>query len=570
MRWSGPRFFWTCLALVTPSKCLPEPACREVVEELHGPAAIAFLQTPDVPLEVFSHTEPATEHPSQSDSRVVRTDPETKGGTPAQKQLWQDLRRLYSRLRSELPASAAVELRTLEAKSLQLLALVHASSQRSHAAAAPVSLASRRMSLDPLAATDDEDGRLEDEDLKAEKQTFRFWGTLTGSIMLVLFAGAMSGLNIAFYSVTRTDLEVVKRSCNKEAVTAANCVEELQSDRHLMLVSLLVCNAAAMEALPVLLDDLMSPVAAVLLSLTAVLLFGEIIPQALCKAASMQALQSSVPFVKVLMFVTWPVSKPLAKLLDFIFGVEDKAYNRGQFQCLLSFQRESGELSSQESAIMEGAMELTRKSAGCCLRAIAQIQSVSIDSKLDVKTADWLLETGRSRIPVHEPGKKNVFKGVLNLSSLVKLCPKDSTPLQDIELSRMLHVTVDTRLFDILELLEGRTTSHMAAVYDAGVDIADMREAPPDGEAIGIVTLEDILAEVMNCNIGAVDLDMHCLPGNTRLHTQTRSALSRASGLTAAPPSQPSQKNQSGVDVMLGAGEDCDADTTDDPMEASA
>lgn len=536
---------------------------------MHGLSAIAFLQTPDVPLEVFSHTEPTAEHARQSDSHVVRTDPETKGGTPAQKQLRQDLRRLYLRLRSELPASAAVELRSLEAKSLQLLALAHAASQMSQAAAAPVSLASRRMSLDPVTATDDEE-EIVDEDLKAEKQTIRFWGTLTGSAVLVLFAGAMSGLNIAFLSVTRTDLEVVKRSGNKDAAAAASCVQDLQSDRHLMLVALLVCNAAAMEALPILLDDLMSPAAAVLLSLTAVLLFGEIIPQALCKAASMQALQSAVPLVKVLMFVTWPISKPLAKLLDFIFGGEEKAYNRGQFRSLLSFQRESGELSSQESAIMEGAMELTRKSAACCLRSIAQVQSISMDSKLDVKTLDWLLQTGRSRIPVHEPGRKNVFKGVLSLTSLVKLRPEDSTSLQDVELSSMLHVTADTWLFDILELLEGRTTSHIAAVYSAGVDIADMREAPPNSEAIGILTLEDLVAEVMNCNIGAVDLDIYCSPGSTQLHTQTKAALSRASRLTVAPPLQLSKQNLPGANVLLSAGNDCDVDTTDEPMETSA
>ena len=46
--------------------------------------------------------------------------------------------------------------------------------------------------------------------------------------------------------------------------------------------TLLLVNAACMEALPLFLDRLLNPVGAILLSVTAILLFGEIIPQALC------------------------------------------------------------------------------------------------------------------------------------------------------------------------------------------------------------------------------------------------------------------------------------------------
>jgi metal transporter CNNM len=51
---------------------------------------------------------------------------------------------------------------------------------------------------------------------------------------------------------------------------------------HWMLVTLLLSNAAALETLPIFLDNLVSPFASVLISVTLVLAFGEIIPQALC------------------------------------------------------------------------------------------------------------------------------------------------------------------------------------------------------------------------------------------------------------------------------------------------
>lgn len=47
-------------------------------------------------------------------------------------------------------------------------------------------------------------------------------------------------------------------------------------------VTLLLCNAVAMEALPIFLDKIMSEVAAIIVSVTAVLFMGEIFPQAIC------------------------------------------------------------------------------------------------------------------------------------------------------------------------------------------------------------------------------------------------------------------------------------------------
>merc|ERR1719382_1010621 len=102
----------------------------------------------------------------------------------------------------------------------------------------------------------------------------------------------------------------------------ARDVRAVISDQHLLLVTLLICNAAAMEALPVLLDDLMHPLSAVLISVTAVLLFGEIIPQAVCKSFGLQVGAAAAPLVRVLMVICWPIAFPIAKILDGMFGNE--------------------------------------------------------------------------------------------------------------------------------------------------------------------------------------------------------------------------------------------------------
>ena len=58
------------------------------------------------------------------------------------------------------------------------------------------------------------------------------------------------------------------------ALPCAGFCNQVLKRPHLLLVTLLLVNAAAMEALPIFLDRLMSPTSAIILSVTAVLFFG--------------------------------------------------------------------------------------------------------------------------------------------------------------------------------------------------------------------------------------------------------------------------------------------------------
>ena len=54
----------------------------------------------------------------------------------------------------------------------------------------------------------------------------------------------------------------------------------LLKNHHFLLCSLLIANAGANEALPIFLDELLPSYAAILVSVTIVLIFGEIVPTA--------------------------------------------------------------------------------------------------------------------------------------------------------------------------------------------------------------------------------------------------------------------------------------------------
>jgi len=148
------------------------------------------------------------------------------------------------------------------------------------------------------------------------------------SILLVLVAGIMSGLTIGLVALDVTALTVLLNSGTPTEKRHAAAILPLVKRRHLLLVTLLLANAVCMEALPLVLDRLASPLVAILLSVTAVLFFGEIIPQALCSRYGLAIGANLVYLVWAAIGLLFVVAWPISKLLDFVLGHSKATYYR--------------------------------------------------------------------------------------------------------------------------------------------------------------------------------------------------------------------------------------------------
>ena len=91
----------------------------------------------------------------------------------------------------------------------------------------------------------------------------------------------MSGLTVGLASIDRLGLEIDAKG-NAEAKKAAEKIFPVIDKHHWMLVTLLLCNAACHETLPIYLNKAVSEFWAITISVIGVLFVGEIIPQALC------------------------------------------------------------------------------------------------------------------------------------------------------------------------------------------------------------------------------------------------------------------------------------------------
>lgn len=313
------------------------------------------------------------------------------------------------------------------------------------------------------------------------------------------------------------------------------------SQPHLLLVTLLMCNAAAAEALPLFLDRLFNPITAVLLSVTVVLLFGEIIPQALCQRYGLAIGAGAAPFVRLLMIVCYPVAKPIAWVLDRLLGHQTALFRRAQLKALVEVhdkkQHLGGDLSLDEVRVITGALDATAKTARQVMTPLDKAFMLPADAVLTEDVFSTICRRGHSRIPIHRPGSREEVLGVLLAKDLLMIDKTSNTPVSSCKI-RTLPVLPDSLpLYDLLRLFEtGR--SHMAVLVQrlggGGAYLSSSDESDEEGSfsearvredipsfiqellenepkkalvlgyncvAVGIVTIEDVIEELLQQEI---------------------------------------------------------------------
>eukprot|EP00760_Papus_ankaliazontas_P033392 PhM_4_TR6318/c0_g1_i1/m.48271/K16302/CNNM; metal transporter CNNM len=155
-------------------------------------------------------------------------------------------------------------------------------------------------------------------------------------VALIVLSGMAAGLTIGFFSLDTLHLQVLSRAGTETEKKRATRVLSILKRHHHLLVTLLLWNAAVNEMLPVFLEELVPAYIAIILSVTAVLFFGEIIPQALCARHALAICSFVAPFIQVMMWVLAVAAVPIAYVLDRIVGEEQhKMFKREELREVL-------------------------------------------------------------------------------------------------------------------------------------------------------------------------------------------------------------------------------------------
>ncbi|KAK8551858.1 hypothetical protein V6N13_120291 [Hibiscus sabdariffa] len=297
----------------------------------------------------------------------------------------------------------------------------------------------------------------------AEFSMFLF--TIVG---LVCFAGLMAGLTLGLMSLSLVDLEILIKSGRPQDRIHAAKIFPVVKNQNLLLCTLLIGNSLAMEALPILLDKLVPAVAAILISVTLILMFGEILPQAICTRYGLKVGAVMAPLVRVLLFIFFPISYPISKVLDWMLGKGRTALlRRAELKTFVDFHGneagKGGDLSHDETTIIAGALEMTEKTAKVAMTPISNAFSLDLDTTLDLETLNKVMAMGHSRVPVYHGNPTNII-GLVLVKNLLRIDSDGPVSLRKMIIRKIPRVSENMPLYDILnEFRKGH--SHIAVVY---------------------------------------------------------------------------------------------------------
>lgn len=354
-------------------------------------------------------------------------------------------------------------------------------------------------------------------------------GTLLCFIgVLVIVAGLMAGLMISVFAFDAVRLKAIARNTSSKDCYRARRVLLLQ-DPHWILVTLVVVDALASETLPLLLNAILNPVAAVCTSVFLILIFGEILPQALFRHHALAFASALTYFILALKFLTAPISWPVGKVLDFCIGNRGAiAFNRWQLKEVIRYQevlahdtvnRDRGDLASQgptpeqvdgrrqlhqlESQIMLGVLSLS-ESVGLSVlkKGIGENFTVHCDAIISKKMIQSMAALNLEYVPVYdEPSKPSNVTRVFELRLLLCLAYCDENDIRpmlricDLPLLPLSRYSGDIPCNVLLDKLRS-----------SPLRVAALTSPSAPSKVLGIVTMEDIVKLVHQTSFNAAYL----------------------------------------------------------------
>jgi metal transporter CNNM len=305
------------------------------------------------------------------------------------------------------------------------------------------------------------------------------------TIVLIALAALFSGLNLGLMSLDTFEL---KRKVDLGDAKARK-IYAVRSRGNLLLVTLLVGNVAVISTLSIVFDSAFHGFVAGLLTTLLITIFGEILPQAVVARYTLTIGAFFADFVRVIMFVLYPVCAPMAWVLDKALGDElPTVYTKQELARLIEdheHYKNSG-IDRDEARIARGALTFGDHKIRQVMTPRSATMMLDVETLIDHKLTTQLKAAGFSRLPVYEGEQDNVT-GILYTKDLVGLASGTKT-VGAMARSTVHLVDQDGMLDDALNAFL-KTRNHLFVVTNKA------------GEVRGIVTIEDVLEEIIDREI---------------------------------------------------------------------
>jgi len=341
-------------------------------------------------------------------------------------------------------------------------------------------------------------------------------------VILLCLSGTFSGLNLGLMALDPQQLKILIEAGDPDEKKYAKKVLPCRQQGNFLLCTLLLGNVLVNNTLTIFLDDLTSGTVAIVGATAGIVVFGEIIPQAICSRHGLMIGYRTLPLTYIFMFVTGILSWPLGKLLDIVLGDEvGMSYNRERFLGLI--KQGQNDLDDDEKQMIEGALKLNEKCVRDVMTQINYVFTVPEDAVIDYDFMSKITEAGYSRIPVTKSMNSGTgdITGLLFLRDLVMVDPDDRIEVSTVTnyyKHQLKDIDENTKLDDMLEIFKNGAY-HLSLVTKE----VNTSESTTTKEIVGIITLEDIIEEIICDEI--VDETDKYVENKTRILNEKREKM---------------------------------------------
>ena len=275
----------------------------------------------------------------------------------------------------------------------------------------------------------------------------------------------------------------------------AELVYPIRARGNELLVGLLIGNVLVNSALTVVLDSVLpgstaiAGIFTVIIATVLITLFGEILPQAFLKQNGLKFGALIAPYLTWYLEFMRPFSGRLGFLLDKTVGSDaPTVYSTDELVRILEEHEESddSDIEADEIAIVRNVLNFGDKLVHDVMTPKSVVTAIDKDEILSPAVLKELHESGHSRFPVYDGDLNNII-GTLYLRDLIDTNKHSQTAGKAMD-RRMYFVNESKELDHALNAII-KTQHHLFIVVNEFK------------EMVGIVTIEDIIEEIMGREI---------------------------------------------------------------------
>lgn len=323
-----------------------------------------------------------------------------------------------------------------------------------------------------------------------------FVARITLGLLLLLFSALISGAEVAFFSLTPSDLVV---DLDNKASRKTKIVSLLLEKPKKLLATILVANNFINIAIVLLFDSLgqvwfvglnqvyfgvnIRFVIEVGVVTFLILLFGEILPKVYASRNNLSFAKFMALPLKILDVLCTPLSIPMQAITVFIqerFGKQRANISVDQLSQALELTDQK-ETTTQEQKILQGIVTFGTTDTKQVMKNRMDIFALSEELSYD-QILPLLIENGFSRIPVYKDNIDTIT-GILYVKDLIPHI--DAKTLDWKSLVRAPYFVPENKKLDDLLNEFKKMKMHLAIVVDEY------------GGTSGLISLEDIIEEIV-------------------------------------------------------------------------